>query len=724
MRENCSLINEAEDEEEESFEIHLFLFRWKEIGGFVIFLLFILISGVSKLIFHKLHFLSSRIPESCLLIVVGILWALAVDYGGWECYFPEFTPEFFFHYLLPPIILEAAYSLYNKAFFYNIWTILLYAVVGTAFNFLVIGGLLIAIGYLDFMGELPPIPIHHHGQPTVFSLNYTLSPVEIFTFSSIISAVDPVAVLAIFSEVGVNDDLYYMVFGESLLNDGVAVVLYTMMNSFAGMTMSGEDIVVVDIVLGVTSFFTIAIGGLVVGILGGLITAVITKYTQEVRVVEPLAVLTMAYFSYMMAELFHWSGILSLVGCGLIQSHYAFKNISEKAEITIHYIVSMLSSTMDCIIFLYLGVALLDLRFSEKNFWYPGFIVWTLVLCLLVRFVGVYILTYFTNQFRMKKINLQEQFIMAYGGLRGGVGFSLVKMIKKEVIPVADMFVTTVLMVVMSTVWIQGATIKPLVDLLNVDKAKEEQKNLMEELNDQVFANLMPGIENIIGHTGKHYVRACLSDFDEKFLMKWFTRGDHLSDMAKLYETLALEEHKLNLYGGLEVARQTSHKQQDLEQGHINLGLEDETKSEMGKQLTPSVKFRITESVKSAFKDDERDLTEEEKQKKILHKALRNSSLKHMNKPNKNLIHDDDHDMKAHLEKRLIASQLISRRLSNFNTEEDEGSSISANTEWLTNVINSNSMRRSSSISNALPIPRGKGRIRTISDSSNASKRN
>ena len=56
----------------------------------------------------------------------------------------------------------------------------------------------------------------------------------------------------------------------------------------------------------------------------------------------------------------------------------------------------------------------------------------------------------------MKKINLQEQFIMAYGGLRGGVGFSLVKMIKKEVIPVADMFVTTVLMVVMSTVWIQG----------------------------------------------------------------------------------------------------------------------------------------------------------------------------------------------------------------------------------------------------------------------------
>ena len=86
-----------------------------------------------------------------------------------------------------------------------------------------------------------------------------------------------------FSEVGVNNDLYYMVFGESLLNDGVAVVLYGMMNSFAGMTLTGVQIEVIDIVLGVTSFFTIAVGGLLVGMIHGLITAVITKYTNEVK---------------------------------------------------------------------------------------------------------------------------------------------------------------------------------------------------------------------------------------------------------------------------------------------------------------------------------------------------------------------------------------------------------------------------------------------------------
>ena len=79
---------------------------------------------------------------------------------------------------------------------------------------------------------------------------------------------------------------------------------------------------------------------------------------------------------------------------------------------------------------------------------------------------------------------------MAYGGLRGGVGFSLVKMIDSEVVPTANMFVTTVLVVVMATVWIQGSTIKPLVDILNVDKATEEQPTLMEELHSEFLGRV------------------------------------------------------------------------------------------------------------------------------------------------------------------------------------------------------------------------------------------
>ena len=90
---------------------------------------------------------------------------------------------------------------------------------------------------------------------------------------------------------------------------------------------------VVDIVLGVTSFFTIALGGLCVGMLLGLVTALITRFTKEVRrgvdisiiyisttistqvrVVEPLAILSLAYTAYMTAELLTWSGIISMIG--------------------------------------------------------------------------------------------------------------------------------------------------------------------------------------------------------------------------------------------------------------------------------------------------------------------------------------------------------------------------------------------------------------------------
>ena len=83
---------------------------------------------------------------------------------------------------------------------------------------------------------------------------------------------------------------------------------------------------------------------------------------------------------------------------------------------------------------------------------------------------------------------------------------------------------------------------KPLVDILNVDKAKEEQPTLMEELHSEFLENLMPGIEVIIGRNGKHYFNSLLTDFDEKYMMKWFTRGDFASDMTKVRQMKSLPQ--------------------------------------------------------------------------------------------------------------------------------------------------------------------------------------
>ena len=361
-------------------------------------------------------------------------------------------------------------------------------------------------------------------------------------------AVDPVAVLAIFQEVGVNSELYYIVFGESLLNDGVAVVFYNMMISFAEISAAGDAVTYQQILLGCLSFVTIALGGLTIGIIIGLLTGLFTRTTRDVSVVEPLIVMGMAFIAYFTAELFHWSGIISLIGCGIVQAHYSFENIQENSLITIEYFSKMLSSTMDSVIFLYLGKALLG---NEKSWgWdvHVGFLCWTLAFCLIVRFIGVYSFTFILNKFRVKPINLQEQFIMAYGGLRGAVGFSLVISLQRQIVPSADMLVSTTLIVVMFTIWLQGSTIKPLVNILKIDKENDDQKYLMEELNDSALEIVSGAINKIIGRYGYVYFQTKFNEFDEKYMKRIFCNPDRDHEMKKLFEEKILAEHLATVY--------------------------------------------------------------------------------------------------------------------------------------------------------------------------------
>jgi NhaP-type Na+/H+ or K+/H+ antiporter len=130
-----------------------------------------------------------------------------------------------------------------------------------------------------------------------------------FLFAAIISAVDPVAVLATFAEIHVNDMLYIIVFGESLLNDAVSVVLYRI---FETLSAAGqENVIVLDFVLGGVSFFVVAIGSVIIGILFGALACFTTKFTERAPILEPLIILGFAYLAYLTAELFYLSGILA-----------------------------------------------------------------------------------------------------------------------------------------------------------------------------------------------------------------------------------------------------------------------------------------------------------------------------------------------------------------------------------------------------------------------------
>jgi sodium/hydrogen exchanger-like protein 3 len=229
------------------------------------------------------------LPESSLLIVVGVIIGLIL-YTSTQLHVQPLTPNTFFFYMLPPIIFDAGYFMPNRLFFDNIGTILLMAVIGTIYNVATIGTSLYLCGMTGIFGFETPL-------------------LDTFLFSSLISAVDPVAVLAVFEEIHVNEILYIVVFGESLLNDAVTVVLYHIFETYNEIGVN--NIQVIDVVNGALSFACVAFGGVIVGVTWGFLTGLVTRFTDHVRVIEPVFVFVMAYLAYLNAEIFHWSGILA-----------------------------------------------------------------------------------------------------------------------------------------------------------------------------------------------------------------------------------------------------------------------------------------------------------------------------------------------------------------------------------------------------------------------------
>lgn len=498
----------------------------------LVFTLVVMVCSFSKLFFHYSHFLSSKVPESCVLITLGVGVGAILNFTGVSETITLFSPNEFFLYLLPPIVLEAAFCLHDRTFADNVGGVLLFAVVGTVMNCFAIGFSLFGLYKAGAMEEI----------------NCTF--VQIMIFSALIVAVDPVAVLAVFQEVGVNNTLYFLVFGESLLNDGVTVVLYNVIQTYNRM----DTVEVGHLFLGVVKFLIVCCGGTLLGIFMALLSAFVTRFTNDVKVIEPLMIFGFAYLSYILSELFEFSGIISMTACGIVQVHYAFHNITSKSRITVKFIAKVMANAAEIVIFMFLGIVTI----KPDHDWKTGFTLWTALLCIVWRFIFTYSMSiavnYFSNS-RVRKIKADEMFMISYGGLRGAVCFSLVALIDANEIPMKNMFVTTSLFIIFQTVFVQGGTIKGLVKKLRITLAETgKDMNLNEELSSHVFDHVMAGIEEIVGYTtGSYQLKEKLYRMDDNFvkpkLLKNATKSD-LTDISNYYEKLVMKEHFKNLQLG------------------------------------------------------------------------------------------------------------------------------------------------------------------------------
>ncbi|KFQ08421.1 Sodium/hydrogen exchanger 2, partial [Leptosomus discolor] len=495
--------------------------------------LWIMLASLAKIGFHLYNKLPSVVPESCLLIFVGLIMG-GIIYGLNDKSPPVMDSDIFFLYLLPPIVLDAGYFMPSRPFFENIGTILLYAVVGTIWNVFGIGFSLYGICQVKAF-RLQDVSLLHN-----------------LLFGSLIAAVDPVAVLAVFEEIHVNEKLHILVFGESLLNDAVTVVLYKLFRSFCEM----PTIKSMDIFAGVGKFFVVGLGGVLVGLAFGMTAAFTTRFTKDIHLAEPEEAFLAYYviFHVWPSQNQHLKSCKDIIACAMGMKRYVEANISLKSHTTVKYFMKMWSSVSDTLIFIFLGVSTI----GENHEWNWPYICFTVIFCLVWRALGVLVLTFFVNRFHVNTITSKDQFIIAYGGLRGAICFSLVFLLpdfhRKK------LFIAATTVVILFTVFVQGMTIRPLVDLLAVKRKRESAPTVGEQIHIRFLDHLLAGIEDISGHWGQYYWKDKLEYFNSKYLQKILLReyDQPKSSIVLLYEKLE-RKHAIELAEAGQLGHTPSH---------------------------------------------------------------------------------------------------------------------------------------------------------------------
>ena len=292
------------------------------------------------------------IPSSAACISLGALigvllgpTGLAQRWGVHET-LEVFNGELFYYVLLPPVIFEAGFSLQKRPFFRNIGTILWFAVLGTLLTLVAIGLPLYAIGKTGAFRD---------AATGADALDFR-TPLDAFLFAGCVSATDPVATLSIMGAMGVEERLYAIVFGESVLNDAVAIVLVNILESLgeSGFTHPAHFLV------GVGWFLLISIGSLLTGIVLSAASALVLKWVHVELArhasFEVGLIFLFGYLSYAVAEAIGCSGILALFVSGVLESHYHVYSLSESGRSATAIALKALAHLFETIIFSYVGL--------------------------------------------------------------------------------------------------------------------------------------------------------------------------------------------------------------------------------------------------------------------------------------------------------------------------------------------------------------------------------
>ena len=343
-----------------------------------------------------------RIPYTVALVVVGLLMTFGKPLEI------SLTPELILSLFVPPLVFEAAFHLEFKSLRQNLLPILGLAIPGVLLTTFIVG-LIVSFG-----------------------LNIPLA--SALVFGALISATDPVAVVALFKQLGAPKRLTALVESESLFNDGTAIVVFQLMLAAAlsaavgGGASGGHDAAHAatandsfSVAAAVVNFLRVSAGGLIIGGgLGWIVAQIIDRIDDYL--IETTLTTTLAFGAFLLAEGFHVSGVLAVVAAGIITGNVGPRGMSPTTKIVLFNFWEYLAFVANSLVFLLIG---LDVNVREilANI-YPILI--ALAAVLISRALVVYGITNLINlRGGANRVPAAFQHVLFWGGLRGAISLAL-----------------------------------------------------------------------------------------------------------------------------------------------------------------------------------------------------------------------------------------------------------------------------------------------------------
>jgi CPA1 family monovalent cation:H+ antiporter len=378
-----------------------------------------------------------NLPFTVLLVIAGIMLSEVAEYAPPILHnfaSPQLSADVFLLIFLPTLIFESAFNLDSRQLRQNLLPVLFLAVPGVLLSTAIIGGLLHWLAGLDIFTAL--------------------------ILGALLSATDPVAVIALFKQLGAPKRLTVLVEGESLFNDATAIVLtrIIIVVALAGTVTAG------DIAAGVLQFILVFIGGLLVGAIAAVLVGWLLGRVESDPFIEVPLTVILAYAAFLIAEEIHLSGVMAVVAAGIVMGGWGRTKISPAISHYLSELWEYFAFIANALIFLLVG-----LMVKLEALWATlDLLAWVVLAMLISRLFVVYGLVPVANKLPgAQAVNLPYRHVMYWGGLRGAIALALVLSLPESFDQ--DMFIALTAGAVLFTLVVQGLSIGPLVHWLKLD---------------------------------------------------------------------------------------------------------------------------------------------------------------------------------------------------------------------------------------------------------------